>query len=88
VGQAEPNGGVVIQPVERLPAHHLPEQNRYVDKKDLFRLKIALRMVCSGLGVQTCVSVSKVVKSVLVGLLGLRDDRTVRAGLSRWTGLL
>jgi hypothetical protein len=72
-----------VKPVERLPAHNFPEQDRYVDTKDLLRPKVALRMVSGGLGVQTRVTISEVVKPVAVGLLGLRNGRTARAGLGR-----
>jgi hypothetical protein len=68
--------------IERLPAHNFPEQDRYVDTKDLFRLKVALRMVGGR------VTVSKVVKPVVVGPLGLSNGRTARAGLVRRVGLL
>jgi hypothetical protein len=45
-------------------------------------------MVGSGLGVQTRVTVSDVVKLVAVGPLGLRNGRTARASLCRRAGLL
>jgi hypothetical protein len=73
----------VVKPVERLPAHNFPEQDRDVDTEDLSRPKVALRMVSGGLGVQTRVTVSEVVKQVAVGPLGLRNGRTARAGLLR-----
>jgi hypothetical protein len=88
VGQAGPRRCAVVKPVERIPAHNFPEQDRYVDTKDLSRPKVALCMVSGGLGVQTRVTVGEVVKPVAMGPLGLRNGRTARAGLGRRAGLL